>query len=293
MRVLVTGATGLIGRETAIALGRSGHDVVALSRRGTPIEGSNETIAADLLDPAAICRAVDGARAEALVHLAWYDGPGRMGAVENLDWVAATIGLVRAFAAAGGRRVVAAGSCAEYDWRDDGPFTEDSPLRPQSIYGVAKARTGQMLTEAALALGLSIVWPRIFFVYGPREPEGRLLGDLIAGLRARREVPCTDGIQERDFLATPDIAAALVHLLEVSAEGPVNVASGQSIPVRDLITAAAEALGAPDLIRLGARARPVDDPTRILANTDRLASLGFRPKFDLAEGMADAIRRTP
>jgi nucleoside-diphosphate-sugar epimerase len=150
-----------------------------------------------------------------------------------------------------------------------------------------------MLTEAALALGLSIAWPRIFFVYGPREPEGRLLGDLIAGLRARREVPCTDGIQERDFLATPDIAAALVHLLEVSAEGPVNVASGQSIPVRDLITAAAEALGAPDLIRLGARARPVDDPTRILANTDRLASLGFRPKFDLAEGMADAIRRTP
>lgn len=293
MRVLLTGATGLIGREAAIALGQNGHDVVALSRRGTPVEGSNETMAADLLDLAAMRRAIIGARAEALVHLAWFDGPGRMGAVENLDWAVATIGLVRAFAAAGGRRVVAAGSCAEYDWREDQPFTEESPLRPQSLYGVAKARTGQMLTESAPALGLSVVWPRIFFVYGPREPEGRLLGDVIAGLRARREVACTDGVQERDFLATPDIAAALVHLLEGPAEGPVNVASGQSTPVRDLITTAAEVLGAPDLIRLGARERPADDPGRILANTDRLTYLGFRPRYDLAEGMADAIRRTP
>lgn len=293
MRVLVTGATGLIGVETCAALDAVGHEVVALSRSGGAVPGASETIAVDLLDDTAMAPAIGDAKTNALVHLAWYDGPGRMGAKENLDWAAATIRLVQTFAEAGGKRVIGAGSCAEYDWREAGPFSETSTLTPQSLYGIAKARTGQMLAEAAPALGISLAWARIFFVYGPGEPGGRLLGDVIAGLRAGQTVPCTDGLQERDFLSTPDIAAALTHLLDHGVEGAVNIASGDCIPVRKLIETAVRQLGGEGLIDFGARPRPPEDPPRIAADVSRLRALGFEPRFDLATGLADAIARTP
>ncbi len=292
-RVLVTGATGLVGRETVNALAARGAEVVALSRSGTAVSNATETHAVDLMDADATRRVVRAIRAEALVHLAWYGGPGRMTSGENVDWAAATLGLVRTFATEGGLHVTAAGSCAEYDWRDPGPFSETSPLHPQSLYGAAKARTGQLLTEAARSLGLSLAWGRIFFVYGPGEPSGRLLGDLIAGLRAGREVPCTDGLQRRDFLSTRDVADALVQLTLERVTGPVNVASGQATTVRDVIETAARLLGRPELVRLGARPRPPNDPPEIVANTTRLGELGFCPRLSLEAGLADAIARTP
>jgi nucleoside-diphosphate-sugar epimerase len=289
MRVLVTGATGLIGRDLVRAFAAQGHEVVALSRDGRAVDGA-DGMAVDLLDPSTTREVVGSLRAEGLVHLAWYDGPGRMAADANHAWERATVVLMKAFARAGGRRVVGAGSCAEYDWRRDVPHVEDAQLEPQSLYGQAKASAG---IATMGALGLSAVWGRIFFVYGPNEPEGRLLGDVISGLRAGTPVDCTDGQQMRDFLSTVDIAAAFLHLFESEAEGAVNVASGTAIPVRDLIEETARQIGRPELIRLGTRPRPSDDPARIAADVTRLSALGFTPGFSLAEGVRDALERTP
>lgn len=290
MRVLLTGATGLIGRETARALAADGHEVVALSRAGGPVDGAAERRAADLLDPSAARAAVAGA--EALVHLAWHSGPGRMAAPENLAWAGATLRLVHDFADAGGRRVVGAGSCAEYDWSARSHHAEDDRLGPRSLYGATKARTGQLLCEAAPHLGLSAAWARIFFSYGAGEPQGRLVGDLIAGLRAGREVPCTDGTQRRDFMSAADIGRALALLVASDVAGPVNVATGEAVAVARLVRHVANRIGRPELVRLGAIERPADDPACVEADVGRLAGLGFRPRLTFEAGLDDAIGRT-
>ncbi len=133
-RVLVTGATGLIGRHLAAPLAAAGYEVVALSRQGKGLTG-------DLLsDPEGIA---ERARADHLIHLAWHDAPtARMTAPENLDWTVASLRLLRAFAANGGKRAVMVGSCAEYDWSGAGHLGEDAPLKPATPYGAAKAATG-------------------------------------------------------------------------------------------------------------------------------------------------------
>lgn len=288
-RVLVTGATGLIGRGTVRALLAAGHEVVTLGRAGTPLPGAS-AIACDLLDPAATDRAVAAAAASHLVHLAWLaDARDRWVSPANLDWMAATLHLVRGFAAAGGRRAVCAGSCAEYDWQQT-DLSEATPLRPATVYGAAKAGTGLALTAAAPAMGLSLAWARIFFVYGPGEPRGRLFGDLIAGLRAGEKVECTDGLQERDFLHVDDLGRLLAGLLVAPLEGPVNVASGRAIPVRDVIGEIARQIGRPDLVRLGARPRGAGDPPRLAADVSRLtAALGPLKVSDLSAGVAATL----
>lgn len=276
-RVLVTGATGLIGRHLAAPLAARGYEVLALGRQGGGLTG-------DLLaDPEGIARR---ANADHLIHLAWHDAPtARMTAPENLDWVVASLRLLRAFAAQGGRRAVLVGSCAEYDWTGAGRLSEDAPLRPATPYGAAKAATGTAALGLAKSLGLSLVWARPFFLYGPGEPKGRLFGDIIKGLAAGQPVDCTDGLQRRDFLHAEDVAGALAHLLASDTEGAVNVGSGKAVEVRRMIGALARAMGRERLIRLGARPRPADDPALIEADITRLAATGFRPRYDMKSGI--------
>ena len=286
MRVLLTGATGLIGRQCIAPLRAAGHHVIALSRRPTD---ADETITTDLLDPAQVDAAIAQARAEAVLHLAWYDGPDRWSSNANLDWAAATLRLVKSFAEAGGKRIVAVGSCAEYDWSRP-VLTEATPLKPASLYGSAKASAAIALTGAAPALNLSLAWARIFFCYGPGEPKGRLLGDLIKGLTKGETVDCTDGLQERDFLHTADIGRALVAILDSDVSGAINIGSGEPTPVREIIETVARQMGRPNLIRLGARPRPETDPPRIIADVERLRrDVGFSPRISLEDGIAAVL----
>lgn len=287
-RVLLTGATGLIGPHAAEALAGAGYDVVTVGRKAPA--GPHPHLRADLLDVAERRAAVREAGASHLLHLAWQGEGDRWNGAANLDWAAATIGLVREFAEQGGTRAVCAGSCAEYDWAEP-LLSETSPLAPRTLYGKAKAATGALLTGAAPALGLSLAWARIFFCYGPGEPRGRLLGDLVHGLRRGERVACTDGRQERDFLHTADVGRALAAVLLSPLDGAVNIGSGRATPVRQLIETAAGLIGRPDLIDLGARPRPPEDPDRLVADTARLAATGFAPRFDLRAGLADCIAR--
>lgn len=291
MRVLVTGASGLIGRHVTKTMSGAGHDVIALTRGGKKIPGAAETVMANLLDQDETLRVLQSVRAEALLHLAWYGGTGRLTSPENLDWAAATIRLVTEFARLGGKRVVAAGSCAEYDWARSERHRETDTLRPQGLYGSAKARTGELLMAAAPTIGVTLAWARIFFVYGPCEPRGRLMGDLIQGLKSGEAVPCTDGMQIRDFLHAHDVARALGLILDRAHSGAVNIASGKEIKVRDLIDEVARQMGAADLVKLGAIARPETDPDQIRADVSLLTgTLGFIPEFDLVSGIADVIK---
>ena len=121
MRVLVTGATGYIGRHTLPILVRSGHTVHATSRTLPDLAARSRVPAAwhsvDLLTPGAPEWIIEQVRPEAVLHFAWNATPGvYWTAADNADWEEATVSLFSAFADAGGRRFVGAGTCAEYDW---------------------------------------------------------------------------------------------------------------------------------------------------------------------------------
>lgn len=289
-RILVTGASGFLGRHCVTALAEAGHQVIALSREPTGFPAGIETLACDLLDADARSQALVTARADCLVHFAWAADPrDRWHTPRNLDWIAASLALAQGFAAAGGRRFVFVGSCAEYDWAGGTLSESATPLRPATLYGAAKAATGMALTAAAGALGISVAWPRVFFCYGPGEPCGRLVADLIAGLSRGERVACTDGEQRRDFMHAADIGRAVGEVALSDIGGPINIAAGEAIPVKRLIGEVAQALGRPDLVDLGAITRPATDPPLLAADNARLQALGFVPRFDLAAGVRDTI----
>jgi len=291
-RVLVTGATGCVGRHALPLLVARGWDVHGIASKQTPpaIDGVTWH-RADLLDPDA-ARAVAGrASASHLLHLAWYVAPGKWAAApENLAWVQASLRLVQEFRAAGGTRLVTAGTCLEYDWNYGYCAEGRTPCTPNTLYSTCKHAL-ELLTTAMDKNGqLSSAWGRIFFLYGPHEHPERLVPSVIRSLLSGEPARCSHGNQIRDYLFAGDVADAFVALLESDVHGPINIASGQPVRLKDIVTRVGELTGRTDLIRLGAiPAAPTDVPLVVADTTHLERRLGWRPRVGLDEGLRATI----
>jgi len=293
-RVLLTGASGFVGLPTLAALAAEGAEVHALCSSPAPAGPAGvQWHRLDLGDAAAVDALMAELRPERLVHLAWYVEHGLFwDAPENLHWVERSLHLLRAFAAAGGRRAVLLGTCAEYDWSAaEGPLRElDSPLAPTTLYGIAKDAMRRLSGAYAEREGFQLAWGRLFFLYGPREAPGRLVSSVIRSLLAGEPVDTTAGAQRRDFLHVADAAAAVAALAHSDVLGAVNIASGEAVSVAEVLDQIAAATGRPDLLRRGALPERPDEPPLLLADVSRLRDeVGFRPALDLAAGVADTV----
>lgn len=287
MKVLVTGASGFIGRNVVAQLVRDGVEVVAAGRKQPQGLAGAAFEVVDLLTPGNPAALIAAVKPTHLIHLAWNAEPGKFWtAPDNLDWSAATFALVHAFADAGGARAVLAGSCAEYDWTGPGLLGEDSTIAPATFYGIIKDATRRAVCAYGKQTGLSIAWGRVFWLYGPGEARNRLVSDVAAALSKGMPVETTEGRQQRDFLHVEDVAGAFLAALRSDYCGPFNIASGLPVTVRELIEILAIELGGRDLVQFGARLSPTDDPHIIVGDTTILRkSIGFTPRYDLPSGL--------
>jgi nucleoside-diphosphate-sugar epimerase len=309
-RVLVTGASGFIGRCSVAALLGGGIEVHAvLSRRAAahsssqaPTQVPRELAGAnlhraDLLNEADLDELLQRVKPTHLLHFAWMATPGEYWqSAENFRWLAASRYLLRVFREQGGHRAVLAGSCAEYDWSKAGMCDElTTPLAGASgatvsAYAASKLAMQSALAEFSRREKLSSAWGRIFFQFGPHEHPQRLVPSVILSLLEDREALCTHGRQVRSFLHVADLGAAFAQLLQSECEGPVNMGSDEPIALAALIEKIALEIGRPELLRLGARAAAEGEPALLVPNVRRLREeVGWRPRLSLAEGLTDTI----
>lgn len=291
-KVLITGATGFIGRHCLPSLLEVGYEVHAVSSKTSRSKLPNVYWhQADLLDTERVSRLIAEVRPTQLLHFAWFTAPGEYwNSLENLRWVRASLDLLQAFASYGGRRVVMAGTCAEYDWQYGYYSEQVTPLVPATLYGACKHSLQIMLEASARQIGLSAAWGRIFFLYGPHEHPDRLVSSVICSLLKGEPARCSHGNQIRDVLYVEDVAEAFVALLESSVLGAVNVASGYPVALRDIIYKIAEKLDRKDLIQLGVLPVSVDEPHLLVADVSRLTNeVGWLPKYNLDKGLEQAI----
>jgi len=277
-RVLVTGATGFIGRWTVDPLLRAGAEVHAVTRRRP--DGARADVTwheADLRDRAATAALLERVRPSHLLHLAWYVTPGLyLTSLENLEWVGTTIGLLDAFAAAGGRRVVVAGTSAEL------------PMVPSTLYAACKRGVYEVLRGWSAQVGITFGWGRVFFLHGPDEAPGRLVPQLVRAGLTGQPFPLRHPAQVRDYLHVADTAGALVALLRSDVQDAVDIASGEPVALADLARHVERCLERPVTLLPG---EPVADPVpTLVGDTTRLrADVGFVPRYTLSEGLRDTV----
>ncbi|HWF51700.1 MAG TPA: NAD(P)-dependent oxidoreductase [Solirubrobacteraceae bacterium] len=288
----VAGASGFIGVPAVEHLLAIGHQVHALSTRPQAAIDGVTWHRGDLLEAGTAEALMASVRPERLLHLAWYAEPGRFwDSPENVRWVEATLRLLRAFAGAGGRRAVLAGTCAEYDWSVGGTCSEEkTPLRPASLYGVSKDATRRIAAAFADVARFELAWGRIFFLYGPREAPERLLPLVTTALLSGETAKVGAGTQVRDIMHVDDVARALVAVLDSELQGSVNIATGTGVELRELVRLAGAAVGRPELIEFGTIPQRAGEPAGLVADVRRLReTVGFRPRHDLADGVRETV----
>jgi len=293
MKVLVTGATGFIGRHALRALTRGAGEIVAVAHAAKPgaTAANLRWTHADLKDATASATLMRRERPTHLLHLAWRPVSGDVAhARDNLDWLKASVDLATAFVDAGGERIVGSGSCFEYDWSDGVCIEDVTPLSPATLYGAGKCALRAALSGLARQAGVSFAWPRVFFAYGPSEHSSRFVASIGGAMLRGEPAEMTAGTQVRDYLYAGDIGESLVRLLRSNVEGEFNIGSGVAASLADIARELARQIGTPELLHLGAREPKSFEPPVILANMDKTAAaLNWRPRTTLSDGLAETI----
>ncbi|MGV7224872.1 MAG: NAD-dependent epimerase/dehydratase family protein [Nitrospinales bacterium] len=292
-KLLLTGATGFIGRHCLdLLLTEEIFEIHAVSSKKPKSDWLDvHWHQTNLLDSTQVAKLLAQVRPSHLLHFAWHTDPGTCyTSTENIRWVEASLALLRAFSLYGGQRIVVAGTCAEYDWKY-GFCTENvTPVLPTTLYGICKNSLQVILSALSKQTGLSSAWGRIFFVYGPHDYPSKLVPSVIRSLLQGKPALCSHGNQIRDYLYVQDVADALVEILKSDVQGPVNIASGIPVSLKEIIYKVAEKLDGKNLIRLGALPVSPDEPNLLVGNVGRLSNeLGWRPKYDLDNGLGKTI----
>ncbi|MHB1415065.1 MAG: NAD-dependent epimerase/dehydratase family protein [Chloroflexota bacterium] len=286
MRVVVTGASGFIGRHVVAALAGAGAEVIALSQR-RPMSGVAEWHAVDILSPEARKVAAGG---EAIVHLAGLsdaslsrEDPFRYSQVNAQG----TVNMLEA-ARAGGAFLVLASSQRIYE-PGPLPLAEDAPKRPADPYGFSKLAAELWLRMYREVYGVPAVALRFFSVFGPGQGVAKGTSGVVSIFLRRAlagEPMWVDGNKRGDFTYVSDVAGGILAALEHrgACREAYNVATGIGTPLPELARLVLSVTGSS--ARVGERGEA--GPGRDLVADISLArkDLGYSPKVALAVGLA-------
>jgi len=295
LKIFLTGASGFVGSHLARLLVRAGHEVHALLRPGASVERIG-----DILDRLAVVEGdlkrqdewfarIDRGRPEVWVHLAWIATPGvYLKSPENTEYVAASLQLAKRLAETGCRRFVAAGTCFEYA-PSTTALSESAPTGPRTIYAASKLEFEVSIERLAASWGVHFVWPRLFYLYGPGEHEKRLVPVLIRSLLRNEIAKLASGDRVFDYLHVEDVAAGIWAAAQSDLRGPVNIASGRPVTLRDLAEEVERQIGVAGLLAFDAYASDPIDLAHVLGDNRRLLSTGWKPRYTLQEGIRQTI----
>lgn len=241
MLILMTGATGFIGRHLAGALAGAGHEVAALVRPESRSEvppGVSRAHRVPLSSDPALARLLETWAPEAFIHLAGLTSPGSAPGDfdEHYDHnVRPALDMARVVPPSV-RLALFFGSSLEYG-EQQVPYQEDMALRCCSPYAWGKIASYFGVTEILSMRGVPCCWARPFLTFGPGPMPSHFIPSVIRGCLEDRRIPLTAGAQVRDFLYVADLCAMVVRMLEhpERARGEVfNLASGVPRTVRSV-----------------------------------------------------------
>ncbi len=301
--VLVTGATGFVGRHLCLALEASGQSLVRVDRTrkeprpATSADNSVEVLPLELPDPIRTRQILEQQRPRVVVHLAALSSPRQCEASPELARrvnVEGTQSIVEAIQSLDfDCRLIYISSSMVYGRGDEScPITEETPCRPVSVYGQTKLEAETIVQS----LGNSLIM-RPFNHFGPGQRDdfaipsfARQIAEIELGRReARLEVG--DLEVKRDFLDVRDVVSAYRRAIEsIDLRGIYNLSSGRAVQLRAIVEELrAIAEKSFEVVVRQDRVRP-GEPREIVGSNQRLASaLDWRPELTRKQSLRDLL----
>lgn len=302
-KIVITGATGAIGRALVSEALKEHQEVLVLvhrnSARAKELDGipGCKVLKADLNEYERVPellkeQGLEGNGYDMFFHLAWIAafGKGREDLELQLNNVKASLGAVRLAHKLGCRTFIGAGSQAEYG-RTEGILSPETPAFPETGYGIAKLCAGQMTRLLCGQLGMGHIWTRILSVYGPYDREETLISTAVLCMLQNAETSFTPCDQIWDYIYSEDAARAIYEAGRKGRSGSVYlIGSGKTRRLSEYIGVISDLTGYEKEIGFGRRPYNDKQVMYLKADIDSLKKdTGFEPAVEFEEGAARLI----
>jgi nucleoside-diphosphate-sugar epimerase len=296
MRILVTGATGFIGRSIVRLARARGHRLAGLvrpetmQRFGLHDETGLHWVAGTLAEPP--WEAIERFAPEHCLHAAWDATPGvYLDSPLNTDYLEWSMEFFGRLKALGASQAMSLGTCIEY--RIDGqPARENgTPIEPVSPYARAKDALRRNVETTLVGPDFSFCWGRVFYPYGPGEHPARLCTALARRLLANEKLVLKTPDSTKDYIYIDDLAAAILAVMERGLTGAINLGTGEGVTVREIARTLGRLLSREELV--GESSEPAaDDPLYyVVADAGRLRKeAAWRPACPLSSGLQAIVQ---
>lgn len=286
-KVLLTGGTGLIGKETIPYLVEAGYKVYVLTIENEQSTSSVTYINGNLFNKGEINGIMSTIKPEYLLHYAWLS-TGHFNDNLNYDFLTSSIDLLKAFSRNGGKRAVMAGTYAEYGYHSE-TLCENMHAEPINVYSACKHFVNKISESYCKNNNISFGWGRIFSAFGKESDPRRLTAYVINQLKNNEKVIIRSGSLIRDYIYVKDIAEAFTQFLGSSVEGTVNVCTGFGTSIHDYVMTIAGAMGKTELVEFDEQ--DSIQQKRVVGNSGRLNNeVGFIPKYTIEEAIREILK---
>jgi len=272
MKILVTGATGFIGRYVVERLLKRSCDVIATSLEEVASLPCRYMPAN--LKESGISWFERFEHPDAVIHLAWEGLPNYNELFHIERNLPVSYYFLKNLIESGVKNINVIGTCFEYGLQE-GCLSEDLPPKPITTYGVAKNTLRIFLEELRKKQDFDLKWIRLFYLYGTGQSKNSILELLKSALERGDEVfNMSGGEQLRDYLPVETVAENIVKIaLQNEVQGIINNGSGQPISIRRLVEEFLKRENKNIDLKLGYYPYTAYEPLAFWANTEKLRGL--------------------
>ena len=299
-KIIITGATGFIGRNVTRALLNEGARVFAVVRKGSknlsqlPQHANLTVVPGELCDIETLVKEKIG-EADVFLHFAWR-GVNReeidSQAVQSLN-VEDSVKCLKAAVSAGCGLFMDAGSRVEYGITADGIMAEDTPCHPVNEYGKAKLLFYEKAAEIAKKCGITYYHLRFFSVYGKGDHPWSIISTLTRELPKGNEVSLSACLHRWNFMHIDDASAAVCELIKHSGAfkgvcAPVNVAGSDTRVLKDFVLETDELTGHKGKLSFGTFVQAKEGALSVipvLSGLPEYTENAFKEQVSFAEGI--------
>lgn len=296
-KIALTGATSMMGIGLIEKCIENDISVIAIVRKGSPnihfLPKSDKLSVLELnLEDFSTYEPDKSLNCNVFYHFAWdkADRNGRNDCecqMRNIEYSLAAVYFAKKL---GASRFIGAGSQAEYGITREKLFP-DTPVNPDTAYGVAKYASGKMSRILCEQIGMEHIWTRVASVYGPYDNESTMIMYSIAGLLNGQKTSYTKSEQQWDYLYYKDAGRAFFLLGQSGSDRKVYcVASGKSRPLREYIYALRDCVNPEAEIGIGERSSLGHSVKNLIVDIEDLKSdTGFYPQYEFNRGIQETV----